>query len=192
MGKGFSTLFSAFWLKLPNDCDSGLWSVRDCGWIYSKINDELLLLFLKAFSQVLLLLFYIAPTERNFTSKHSNLRSDKWKIFNFHSTKYRNGVQGGAGVVGVGERLSTVFRFFFSGMCFGDEKWFKVSVQGLDSKFVFVFSFSLLSLWKTKNIHDINTHTRSVSRSSPISPLVGLFKEEDNIFCLHGGTQEEQ
>ena len=77
MGKGFSTLFSTFWLKLPNDCDSGLWSVRDCGWIYSKINDELLLLFLKAFSQVLLLLFYIAPTERNFTSKHSNLRSDK-------------------------------------------------------------------------------------------------------------------
>ena len=94
MGKGFSTLFSTFWLKLPNDCDSGLWSVRDCGWIYSKINDELLLLFLKAFSQVLLLLFYIAPTERNFTSKHSNLRSDKWKIFNLHSTRYRNGVHG--------------------------------------------------------------------------------------------------
>lgn len=39
-------------------------------------------------------------------------------------------------------RLSTAFKsFLFSlstGMCFGDEKLFKVSVQGLDSKFVFL------------------------------------------------------
>jgi hypothetical protein len=66
-----------------------------------------------------------------------------------------------------------------------------------DSKFQFKGSipnlfFSFLSPSGKLKIYTTLTHTRSVFRSSPISPLVGLFKEEDNIFCLHGGTQEEE
>ena len=60
-------------------------------------------------------------------------------------------------------RLSTVFRFFFSGMCFGDEKWFKVSVQGLDSKFS-------LSLRKLK-IYTTLTHTHTDRQAN------GLFQK---------------